>query len=133
MTIINLTPHAVNVYPREAFAGLSQLNPTTWIAESVDETKEIKNFPSVGSCRISVEVVDSTPIEGIATVGTKYGNLHGIPETVEDTDTLIVSLPTKMMAQASGHHRSSQMVSPHEVVRLATDTSAVLGCMGFAR
>ncbi|NCO32088.1 hypothetical protein GW891_04945, partial [bacterium] len=34
MTIINLTPHGVQVYNEDQFVGLEQVNPTTWVADS---------------------------------------------------------------------------------------------------
>ncbi len=130
--IINLTPHSIEVYSESQFVNLEQTNPTTWIADSVDG-EPIAAFPSMGSARIAVTTVEGNPIDGIPTVTTQYGELTGIPETVVVDDVLIVSLPTKSMAEQSGNPLAKQMVTPYKVVRSRENGSLVLGCMGFSR
>lgn len=130
MRVINLTPHSVQVFSAEQFINLEQVNPTTWVADSV-EGIPLADYPSEGVARISVstEVIESElPGE---TVTTSYGEATGIPENVEKGDVLIVSLPMKSMAVASNHPLAGQMVSPYRVVRSRENGSVVLGCMGF--
>lgn len=129
MRVINLTPHSVQVFSESQFVNLEQVNPTTWVADSVEGTP-LAEYKSEGLARISVstEVIESElPGE---TVTTSYGEATGIPE-VEEGDVLIVSLPMKSMAVAANHPLASQMVSPYKVVRSRENGSVVLGCMGF--
>lgn len=131
--IFNLTPHSIDVYPEDAFVGLVQVNPTTWTAESVIEAMCYKVYPSVGSCRIKTSTVEIHAIDGVPSVATEYGALEGIPYKATLEDTLIVSLAAQSMAKASGSEWATTMVAPYKVVRLASNTSQVLGCMGFNR
>ena len=135
MKVINLTGiHDVNVFPQEAFTCLEQVNETLWVADGVDQALELAVYPTAGmSARIStdVEAVKNSCLPG-EVVKTTYGELTGIPEGIGPDDTLIVSLPTKTMAHSSGHPMAKQMVSPYKVVRLRSNTSQVLGCMGFS-
>ena len=130
MSFINLTPHAVQVFNEAQFVGLEQVNPTTWVADSV-EGAAISDFESAGVLRISTETVEQLPVDGVPMVATKYGELTGVPEGVMQNDRLIVSLPAKSMAVAAGHPLAGQMVSPYKVVRSRENGSLVLGCMGF--
>jgi hypothetical protein len=131
MRYINLTPHSVEVYAEEAFEGLEQSNPTTWIASSVC-SEPIAAFPSKGLARISVSTTETASLPGgIPAVETTYGEATGIPADVEADDILIVSLPMQSMAKASGHPLANRMVAPYKVVRQRDNTSTVLGCMGF--
>ena len=131
MTIINLTPHGVQVYNEDQFVGLEQVNPTTWVADSV-EGNPILDLPSVGSLRISTATVDGDPIDGVPIVETTYGELVGLPTDYID-QFMIVSLPCQSMAKQSGHNLASKMLAPYKVVRLRSNTSQVLGCMGFTK
>lgn len=130
MSFINLTPHSVQVFDEAQFAGLEQINPTTWVADSV-KGEPIADFKSAGVLRISTETVELNPVKGVPMVATKYGQLTGVPEGVTPDDRLVVSLPAKSMAQAAGHPLAGQMVSPYKVVRSRENGSLVLGCMGF--
>jgi hypothetical protein len=131
MSIINCTSHKITVFPAEAFSELEQINPTTWLADSVDESLAIASFaPGDKEARIATTTTDGEPIAGIPTVQTKYGELTGVPP-IEEGNYLIVSLPTQSMGRTSGHPLASQMMSPHKVVRLRSNSSTVLGCMGF--
>ena len=130
MSVINLTPHSVQVYSQESFVKLEKTNPTTWLADSV-KGEPLANYASEGVARINTS---TDPIESVLpgqTVVTSYGEATGIPESVKADDILIVSLPMKSMAVASGHPLASQMVSPFGVVRSRANGSLVLGCMGF--
>lgn len=131
MAIINATPHAIQIYPEIAFEKLEELNPTTWVAESVDKSMLLLEIPSTGNARISTKTIGGALVEGIPTVKTVYGELTGVPD-VGGEDIIVVSLPTQSMAKASGHPLASKMVSPYKVVREKANTSNVLGCMGFS-
>jgi hypothetical protein len=133
MTVFNLTPHSIDIYPQDVFVGLTQVNPTTWTAESVVEAMAYKVYPSFGSCRIKTSTVAIEAIDGVPTVSTEYGELEGIPVEATLADTLIVSLPAQSMAKASGSEWAEVMVAPYKVVRLASNTSVILGCMGFTK
>ncbi|MEM9263930.1 MAG: hypothetical protein AAGA46_00225 [Cyanobacteria bacterium P01_F01_bin.13] len=129
MKVINLTPHPVHVYNEEDFEGLVQKSPTTWVAEQV--SGQAIEYKSEGVARISTDterVESSLPGE---TVKTTYGDANGIPQDLSGDEVLIVSLPMQSMAKQAGLASASQMVAPYKVVRLASDTSKVLGCMGF--
>ena len=131
MTVLNLTPHAVQVYKAEQFVNLEQVNPTTWVADSV-EGSPIAEYESNGVARISTKTTTMpTTILGIEMVRTEYGEATGIPETATAKDLIIVSLPMQSMAKASGHHLVDAMVAPYKVVRSRANGSVVLGCMGF--
>lgn len=134
MTVINLTPHSVEVYGQEQFVGLEQVNPTTWVADGVNGDP-VAAYQSSGVARIETKVgnvaaCDSKQLAG-QVVTTVYGDATGIPEDVRSSDVLIVSLPMKSMADASLNPLSRQMVSPYKVVRSRDNGSLVLGCMGF--
>lgn len=133
MTVLNLTPHSIEVYAPEQYYNLEQLNATTWVADGVvvDETP-LAVYPSMGVARIetnTAEMVSDLP--GI-TVHTAYGQCTGIPEGISESDVLIVSLPTLSMAYTSKNPYAPQMVSPYKVVRSRANGSLVLGCMGFS-
>ena len=131
MTIINLTPHNFDVYAEFQFVNLERVNATTLIADSV-EGNAILSLPSAGSIRIDKTEEEWRTINGIPTVITKYGDAVGIPESVTAEDVLVVSLPAQSMAVAANHPLASQMASPYKVVRLRSNTSTVLGCMGLS-
>jgi hypothetical protein len=129
MKVINLTPHSVNVYREEQFRNLKQLNPTTWVADGVEGYSV--EYPSDGVARIDT---DPKPVSSVLpgeTVETIYGKATGIPEGLQGDEVLIVSLPMQAMAQQAGLDSAGQMVAPYKVVRLSTNKSQVLGCMGF--
>lgn len=130
MKVINLTPHSVDVYSQKQFQGLEQSNPTTWLADGV-EGEPIAQYESSGVARISTstQAIDSClPGE---VVSTSYGNASGIPDGLDGTEALIVSLPMQSMAKQAGLNEADQMVAPYKVVRLKSKPSQVIGCMGF--
>lgn len=132
MRIINLTPHSIEVYASNQFVGLENTSPTTWIADSV-KGDPLAQYPSEGVARISVSIEALQSHLPGEVVRTTYGEAVGIPQQLADnTNTiLIVSLPMKSMAMASGHPLAKRMVSPYKVVRGKQEGSPVLGCMGF--
>jgi hypothetical protein len=134
MSVINLTPHSVEVYAQSQFINLEQTNPTTWVADGVKGIP-LASYDSEGVARIDTKVShvaasDSCHLPGQIVV-TEYGEASGIPEGTTNQDTLIVSLPMKSMAVASGHPLARVMISPYKVVRSRSNGSLVLGCMGF--
>lgn len=131
MAIFNLCPHSFDLYEESQFLNLQQLNPTTWVADGVEGSPKL-SISSSGSIRIATSTVEGKPVESIPTVKTEYGDAIGVPEGVGENDILIVSLPAQSMAKAAGHPLAAQMGSPYKVVRLAQNTSTVLGCMGLS-
>lgn len=130
---INLTPHTVNVYTENAFEGLTQVNPTTWSADSVYTEQAVGVFESEGCARIATSTIELEQGPGnIPMYSTEYGAAVGVPDCDAD-DILIVSLPMLSMMKASGHERAHQCVSPYKVVRSSENGSIVLGCMGFTK
>jgi hypothetical protein len=129
--ILNLTPHAIAVYAESQFVGLTQKNPTTWVASGVEGTPIAEYEAEKKSARIEVSTVPiASPLPG-DTVQSVYGAATGIPESITSADILIVSLPMQSMAKAAGLPSAPQMVAPYKVVRDAGNGSIVLGCMGF--
>ncbi len=130
MRVINLTPHSVQVYNESMFVGLEQTNATTWVADGV-EGEPLADYPSEGIARISTQTdIIESELPGI-TVSTVYGEATGIPEDLNGSEVLIVSLPMQSMAKQAGLPTANRMVAPYKVVRLRSNTSTVLGCMGF--
>lgn len=130
MTIINLTPHAIQVYAQESFEGLEKTNPTTWLADSV-EGQPLLLVESSGMARVKVATVDADPIDGVPTVTSQYGEIEGLPE-FQDGTFYVVSLPTVSAAIANGR-TTADLLTPYQVVRSRANGSLVLGCMGFSR
>ena len=132
MKVINLTPHSVDVVNETDFLNLDQINPTVWVADGLREGAWVTSYPSEGVARISTstEVIEVPGLPGICVV-TKYGDASGIPEGVEETDILVVSLPMQSMATITYHPLAHQMAVPYKVVRLRSNTNQILGCMGF--
>ena len=128
---INLTPHSIEVYPAAAFVGLEQVNPTTWVADSVDKTQAIATYESKGVARIQTTTNELQAINEVPMVTTTYGEATGIPSGFYRDTKIIVSLPMQSMARASNHPLANVMVAPYQVVRQKDNGSVVLGCMGF--
>ena len=136
MCYINLTPHDIDVFTETAFQGLTQVNPTTWVADSVSHGQSVAAFPpSVkGGARIATKTIALPHGPGdIPMVATEYGEAIGIPDNVQPEDILIVSLPMLSMMKASIHPLAGQCVSPYKVVRCSNNGSMILGCMGFTK
>lgn len=131
MAILNLCQHSFDVYNEYQFIGLEQTNPTTLIADEV-EGNAIISLPSQGNIRIDTKTVEGESIKGIPSVKTIYGEAVGIPDNISSEDTLVVSLRTQSIAKAANHKLASQMATPYRVVRLRSNPSTVLGCMGLS-
>ena len=135
MALINLTPHAIQVYGKAGFVNLEQVNPTTWIADGV-EGDPISSLSSRGMARISTITSEvKTYVEGCPVVQTEYGLIEGLPEELSAEDYLVVSLPTQQNALQSGHPLATagMLLAPYGVVRKRDNGSIVLGCMGFTQ
>ena len=133
---INLTPHDIDVFTESAFQGLTQVNPSTWVADSVFPGQSIGAFPPAikGGARIATTTIVLPHGPGdIPLVATEYGLPIGIPDNVQPEDILIVSLPMLSMLKEASHPLTSQCVSPWKVVRSSSNGSVVLGCMGFTK
>ena len=129
MEYINLTPHCISIYTENQFVGLKQINPTTWVADSV-EGHPVLDIPSRGCARISVDTEENV-VNGLLIAHSTYGDAVGLPNKVDPNNVLVVSLPMQSMAKASRHPLAAQMVAPYKVVRSADNGSIVLGAMGF--
>lgn len=129
--------HTIQVFPESAFINLVSPRENTYTADSVDQDALILEVPESGSIRISMETEYLGSPDGIPLYRTKYGELKLldcpflIDEIFEKELTMIVSLPSLSLARQSGHPAARYMCSPYKVVRLASNTSTVLGCMGF--
>jgi hypothetical protein len=129
--VLNTCPHNINIFPEDAFINLKQINPTTWVADGVKEEAPLLAFyPSSGSSlRIGVESKPIGSIAGVPCYRAVYGELSGLPE--EEYDVIITSLPAVSNAKLKGLAIAEKLCSPHQVVRLSTDTSVILGCTGL--
>ena len=129
--IKNYMPHSFDVYAKEQFVNLEQTNPTTWIADGV-EGLPIVSVSSQGSVRMSTSTqqlgVDS---DGVPVYNTVYGEASGFPTDLNEGDVVLVSLPVVSMMKASGHPLQTFVASPYNAVRLRSNTSQVLGAMGY--
>ena len=130
MKVLNLTPHSVQVYDANQFIGLEQTNPTTWVADGVNGDP-VAAYPSQGVARISVATEAVQSVLPGEVVATTYGEATGIPDGLDGTEVLIVSLPMQSMAKQAALNEAPQMVAPYKVVRSKANGSVVLGCMGF--
>ena len=130
MRVINLVPVTVDVYNESQFINLERLNKITWVSDGT-VGKAIATYPSQGSAWIDTEAVAVNSYLPGEVVQTTYGEATGIPDNLTGDEVLIVSLPMQSMAKSAGIPESIQMVAPYKVVRLRSNTSQVLGCMGF--
>jgi hypothetical protein len=135
MKVINLTPHAVDIYSPEAFLDLQQIDARGWGASAV-AGKPIVSFPSSGVAHISSCVKEASPLQLDEGVEVPLNNsvflgLHGIPDDVKPGDILIVSMPTLMKAIEVNHPMATAMCCPDKVVRDINNTSRVLGCLAL--
>jgi len=131
--LYNLTPHSVDIFEESAFVNLNSINATTLVADGVVEENLILKLSSIGNLRIKTATLTVDMGLEFPTVKTEYGELEGLPPIdFKEEDILIVSLPTQSMCRAAQHPLSFQMATPYRVVRLKTNTSHVLGCMGLS-
>jgi hypothetical protein len=129
--LLNYMPHSFDVYNKEQFVNLEQTNPTTWIADGV-EGEPIFSIPSKGSVRMSTSTQElGVDNDGVPVYNTVYGEASGFPTDLKEGDVVLVSLPVVSMMKASGHPLSAFVASPYNAVRLRSNTSQVLGAMGY--
>ena len=124
-------PHSFDVYNKEQFVNLEQTNTTTWIADGV-EGEPIVSVPSQGSVRMATSTQElGVDNDGVPVYNTVYGEVSGFPTELNEGDVVLVSLPVVSMMKASGHPLSAFVASPYNAVRLRSNTSQVLGAMGY--
>ena len=131
--LLNYMPPSFDVSTKEQFVNLAQINPTTWIADGT-EGDSIISVPSQGSVRMFTSTqelgVDS---DGVPVYNTVYGEASGFPTELNEGDVVLVSLPVVSMMKASNHPLSSFVASPYNAVRLRSNTSQVIGAMGYTQ
>lgn len=131
MTIRNFTPHFFDVYAQSQFVGFEQVNPTTFVADGV-EGDAILSLPSEGSVRIATSTQElGVDASGVPAYKTVYGEASGFPLDLNDGDVVIVSLPVVSSLNASGSPLAKYAASPYKAVRLRSNTSQVLGALGY--
>ena len=102
-TLVNLTPHMINVLHADG---------------------SIQNIPSSGSARCAEQRIIVDNVDGIDLYEVAYGDVSGLPKQVEDT-FYIVSMPVRLALPTR-----KDLLSPGELVR---DTEGKpIGCKGFA-
>lgn len=104
MNIVNLTPHALNIY---------------------DENRNLVLVvePSGTVARVNVTRKLHRHLEGIPLYSTWYGDLLGLPEA-EDNTICVVSA----MVRAAVPHRH-EVFAPGELLR--NEAGQVIGCIGL--
>ena len=129
--IRNFMPHSFDVYNEGQFVNLEQTGPTVWIADGV-EGDAIVSIPSEGSIRMLTSTEDlDIDAHGIPTYKTIYGEATGLPNDLVEGDIVITSLPVVSMMNAANHSLAAFVASPYKAVRLRSNTSTVLGAMGY--
>ena len=119
MTMINLTPHVINVIGN---CRHGRVTSDTDVEEQ--NCSCCKSFPPSGEvARVSVETCQVPSIGGIDIFSTVYGPVEGLPEEREGV-WLIVSLVVK---QASPDRKD--LLSPGALVRNAEGQP--IGCQGL--
>lgn len=109
MTILNLTPHAVNIISEDGVVKAT-FEPTGIVA------------------RASQQAVKVGEINGIELVSMKFGETVDLPESQEDT-MLIVSIITINAAKAQGRVTSDLLMTADPV---RDDEGQIIGCRRFA-
>lgn len=128
--IYNLTPHSIDIFPRADFVNLEE--GKVFLADGVFPDAKGHSFPSNGIARVTTAVfaVEDGRFP-FPMFSTKWGELEGLPESVDDEDLLIVSPIFQSAAFKKAHPWADQMVCPHGAVRLRSNTSQILGCLGL--
>ena len=126
-TIINLTPHTVNVISPEC------LEPVPYNGyKVVNENYACTTYPSQGIARAQSEqeLVNSIeqPFDIIPVYKVKYGHPEGLPD-YEDDVYYIVSTLTANAAKAAGR-RTDDLLIPNGMVR--DSDGSIIGCTSFA-
>lgn len=105
MTIINLTPHGVNIVSATG--------------------SPVAEIPASGNiARVSVRTETAGSIAGIPTVKQIYGKVEGLPEPSEGI-YYIVSALVVAAARAEGR-TTANLLTPAEQVR--NEAGAIIGC-----
>ena len=126
-TIINLTPHTVNVISPEF------LEPVPYNGyKVVNENYACTTYPSQGIARAQSEqeLVNSIeqPLDIIPVYKVRYGHPEGLPD-YEDDVYYIVSTLTANAAKAAGR-RTDDLLIPNGMVR--DSDGSIIGCTSFA-
>lgn len=105
MTILNLTPHKINIFD--------------------EEKSPIISLESNGVARCTTTKVKEAEVNGIPVFRTEYGAIIGLPEQ-RDGVTIIVSLLVRQAAP-----ERDDLVSPGELLR--DEKGQPVGCIGLTR
>lgn len=107
-TIINLTPHTVNI--------------------ASDKGTVVKTFPSEGIARASQVSETAGDIDGVELVRMTFGETQGLPDPADDT-YLIVSIITANAAKAQGRTTNDLLITADPV---RDEEGKIIGCRRFA-
>ena len=131
MTIRVFVPHSFDVFAEGQFIELEKMPNGTLVADSVSGPS-IVSLPSEGSIRMptTTEYL-GMGANDIPSYKTVYGEPVGFPDDLVEGDVVITSLPVVSNMNVSGHPMAAFVASPYNVVRLRSNTSMVLGCMGY--
>ena len=102
-TLVNLTPHMINVLHADG---------------------SIQNIPSSGLARCAEQRIAVDSVNGINLYAVSYGDVSGLPAQVDDT-FYIVSMPVRLALP-----ERKDLLSPGELVR--DQDGKPVGCKGFA-
>ena len=109
MTIINLTPHPINIVDEEG--------------------NVIKVFESAGVARATQEDAEIGTLEGIPIIETEFGEPIGLPEYSQGT-YYIVSAITAKAASLSGRNTRDLFLTGKTV---RNSDGQIIGCQALAR
>lgn len=109
MTIINLTPHPINIIDEEG--------------------NIIKVFESAGVARATQEDAEIGTLEGIPIIETEFGEPIGLPEYSQGT-YYIVSAITAKAASLSGRNTRDLFLTGKTV---RNSDGQIIGCQALAR
>ena len=109
MTIINLTPHPINIIDEEG--------------------NIIKVFESAGVARATQEDAEIGTLEGIPIIEPEFGELIGLPEYSQGT-YYIVSAITAKAASLSGRSTRDLLLTGKTV---RNSDGQIIGCQALAR
>lgn len=131
MAVRVFVPHSYDVYNQDQFVNLEFVKGS-YVADGV-EGDPIFSAPSEGSIRMPMtKEFLGKDSNGIPVYNTVYGEPEGFPTDLKEGDIVITSLPVLANMNASCHPMASFVASPSDVVRLRSNTSTVLGCMGYS-
>lgn len=107
MTIVNLTPHAVNLI-------------------AADSSVALPPSGAIARCAVTRETVGQLEIVGVAVplTRTRFGAVEGLPEPVPGTLYIVSAL----VAQAA---KRDDLVIPDDAVR--DEAGRIIGCRALAR